>query len=245
MIVDTFLYAGERDFVDLRMCELKDKVDLFVAVEGTLTFQGERREIDTSLNHIPNLTHLVVDDFPNASKNNAWKREMWQRNAILRALRGLYDDDVIMVSDVDEIPDVNQVPVTLVPLEFYRFHQQLYQFTFNTRVRNDTGAYLGWNNTTVCRLDDLRRLYPQGVRNLTDGVFIIEGGWHFSWMHNPTDKMNAYSHVELLAMDGTIRERVKGRWKYEYEYVRGHAHLPRCVQENLERYAKYFEKGEV
>jgi beta-1,4-mannosyl-glycoprotein beta-1,4-N-acetylglucosaminyltransferase len=242
MIVDAFLYNGERDLLDLRMCELGEVVDLFLCVEGALTFQGKPRHISTDLPKQSNFVHLVVEDFPEASARNAWKREMWQRNAILRGLSGLRDDDIVMVSDVDEIPEPSMIPTQLANGEIYRFREQLYQFNFNNMVANDNGASLGWNNTTILRLDDLRRLYPQGIRNLTDGVVIIEGGWHFSWFHNPIDKMNAYSHVELLGLQGTLPERVQQRWQYEYLQVAGTDHLPACVRDNMDKYDKYFAK---
>ena len=211
MLVDTFLYAGERDLLEMRMCELSEVVDLFVCVEGTLTFQGKPRTLDLSLPRQSNFTHIVVSDFPEASEHNPWKREMFQRNAILRGLQGLRDDDLIMVSDVDEIPDASIIPTYLANGEVYRFRQQLFQFNFNNMVTNDQSARLGWNNTTICRLDDLRRWYPQGVRNMTDRIAIVEGGWHFSFFHNPLDKINAYSHIELKDMPGTLQERVQQR----------------------------------
>lgn len=242
MIVDAFLYAGEKDLLEMRMCELAEVADLFVCVEGTLTFQGQPRVLDLSLPRQSNFVHLVVSDFPEASEQNPWKREMHQRNAVLRGLRGLRDDDLIMLSDVDEIPDASAVPTYLAPGEVYRFRQELYQFNFNNHVTNDQSARLGWNNTTVCRLDDLRRWYPQGVRNMVEHVAIVEGGWHFSWFHNPLDKINAYSHIELKEMSGSLEQRVQQRWQYEYEYVEGVDHLPPCVRDNSDRYAKYFAR---
>lgn len=238
MIVDTFLYAGERDLLDLRMCELSEVADHFVAVEGTLTFTGTPRKLVPL--RLPNLTHIVVDDFPAASARNPWKREVWQRNAILRGLNGLRDDDLILMGDVDELPHADVIPGYVEPGSFIRFGLALYQFNLNNRVTNDPAIERAWSNTTLCRLDDLRAWYPQGVRNRHKGI-VIYGGWHLSWLINPREKHTAYSHQELRNFGDTIEEQVKNRWGYQYEFVSGVGHLPRCIQENLDRYGKYLQ----
>lgn len=234
MIVDTFLYAGERDLLDLRMCHLQDKVDLFVAVEGALTFTGQPREIDT-LPAQSNLIHLIVSDFPEAKPTNPWKREAHQRNAILRALNGLYDTDLILVSDVDEIP--NHIPKRVDAGEVCCFFQQWYQFYLNRRVTNDI-----WHGTRMCQLQTLRKLYPQGVRNYHTQL-VVEGGWHFSWLGNASVKLKSYSHIELAQLQGTIPERVAERWHLNYETIEGAAYLPDCIKEDLDKYARYFDRA--
>lgn len=234
LLVDTFLYAGEKDLLDLRMCHLKDKVDLFVAVEGTLTFTGQPREIDM-LPKQSNLIHLIVSDFPEAKPTNPWKREAHQRNAILRALNGLYDDDLIMVSDVDELPA--NIPTDVPNGEVLVFFQEWYQFYLNRRVTEQT-----WHGTRMCDLSTLRRIYPQAVRNWHTRI-ITNGGWHFSWLGNASVKLKSYSHIELAQLQGTIPERVAERWNLHYETIEGTAYLPDCIKEDLDHYARYFDRA--
>ncbi len=238
MLIDTCLYNGEKDLLDLRMCHLADKVDLFVVVEGTLTFTGHNRWTDDTLDSLPHVVHLVVDDFPQASASNPWKREAWQRNAILRGLKGFDDSDLVMVSDVDEIPD--NIPSDVPPGEVYCFAQDWYQFTFNSKV---VGGDSVWRGTRMCTLGTLRKVYPQGVRNQHTAM-VAQGGWHLSWQGGAEtmgQKLEAYSHANDLApLTGTLNEKIASYWGHQYEFVPGIAHLPTCVQDEPERWARYF-----
>lgn len=241
MLVDTILYAGERDLLELRFEVLKEKVDLFVVVEGTLTFTGKPRTVkhDWCLNN-HNVIHYIVSNFPEASDRNAWKREMHQRNSILKALpSSLKHDDLIMVSDVDEIPDPKDIPNQLEPGELIRFQHEFYHFNFNNHVIKDESAKKGWSCTALCRLGDLIRWYPQGVRNQIPAR-IISSGWHMSWMVNPEEKLNSYSHQELQEIDGDIPTKLKVKWNYQYEQIAGMKHLPQVIQDNPAKWSKYF-----
>lgn len=243
MLIDTFLYNGEEDILDLRYEVLKDKVDLFIGVEGRMTFTG----IPKVISEVPAYDRLywsIVSDFPEASERNAWKREMWQRNWILTALNGLnvdigYGDTLVMVSDVDEIPNPDDIPEHLEPGELIRFQHEFYHFNFNNHVIKDDSAKKGWSCTALCRLDDLRKWYPQGVRNQLPAK-IIYSGWHLSWFHDPENKLKSYSHQELNKIEGSIAEKIQQRWDYGYEDVVGLDHLPLPVQQNPERWSKYF-----
>lgn len=241
MLIDTFLYNGEADLARLRFCQLKERVGLFVMVEGTLTFTGHERTVrhDVCMDVSVPLVHQVVTAFPEASPRNAWKREMFQRNAILSSLKSYPGDALVMVSDVDELPRLEDIPETLEPGTLIRFQHEFYHFHFNNHVVHDSSARKGWSCTALCRLDDLRKWFPQGVRNRLDAE-IIRSGWHLSWMHKPEEKLKSYSHFrDLTDIPGDIVTKVKTRWDYEYEYVPGTSHLPHCIQENIEYWKPY------
>lgn len=239
LLIDAFLYNGEEDILELRYQVLKDRVDRFLLVEGNLTFTGLPR-LTADVPAYDRMDYLTVTDFPEASPRNAWKREMWQRNAILKPIRDLPDETLVMVSDVDEIPDPNDIPERLEPHTLIRYQHQFYHFNFNNHVIRDDSANKGWSCTALCRLDDLRMWYPQGVRNQVPAQ-VIQSGWHFSWFHDPQNKLDSYSHQELKRIDGDIPTKVQERWGYQYEYISGTRHLPKVVQENPARWAKYFK----
>lgn len=244
MVVDASLYAGEIDLLELRLEYLKEDVDMFLVVEGSLTFTGHHREVkhDWCMNHA-NVIHQVITDYPEASERNPWKREMWQRNSILRGLKTFPDDTLVLVSDVDELPDMTQMPEYVAPGELYRWQHQVYHYNFHNRVINDNSARIGWSGTSLCRLGDLRIWYPQGVRNRTDAI-ILNGGYHFSWFYKPEEKIENYSHIELKQIEGTIPEKIQKRWGYQYEYVPGVSHLPQVIQDHPERWGKYIKEKE-
>lgn len=225
--------------MELRCQTLKDRVDRMIAIQGTLTFTGLSKPIYP----VPEFVHnFIVSDFPSAGPKNAWKREMWQRNQILRILDpNLPPDTLIMVSDVDEIPNPKDIPYQLEPFELVRFQHEFYHFNFNNHVIRDDSARKGWSCSALCRLDNLRKWYPQGIRNLP-ATCIVYSGWHFSWFHEPETKLKSYSHQELNDIEGDIPTKVQTRWNYRYERVNGLSHLPPVVQEHPERWNHYFAK---
>lgn len=241
MIIDASLYAGERDLLELRLEELKETADMFMVVEGSLTFTGHSREVkhDWCLKH-SNIIHQVVTDFPEASERNPWKREAWQRNSILRGLKTFPDDTIVMVSDVDEIPDpeVSLIFDNIQPGEIYCLGMDWYQFNLNNKVKDV------WRGTRICTLGTLRKIYPQGVRN--QYTHMLPGmGWHLSWLGDHQTKLDSYSHQELNKLAGTIPEKVQQKWDLQYEQVVGLEHLPQTIQQNPERWSKYLVKETV
>lgn len=236
-LLDVFLYNGESDILDWRYQILKDRADFFIAVQGVLTFTGHPKPIYP----IPDGMHsAVIDTFPEASPKNAWKREMFQRNQILKFLGPeLAPETLVMISDVDEIPDPKDIPESLQDGELIRFQHEFYHFNFNNHVIRDDSATKGWSCSALCRLDNLYKWYPQGVRNLP-ATRIIRSGHHFSWFWKPNEKALAYSHVELQSLEGELPDRIQKRWDYQYEYVAGSNHLPSYLRDNPERWKKYF-----
>ncbi len=237
-LIDTFLYAGERELLDLRMQELGPKVNIFIAVEGVLTFTGKLKAVDT----VPfPVVHWIVSDYPEA--RNPWKREAWQRNHMLKLLAqmGLSDNDLIMVSDVDEIPRLSAIPETVAPGELYIFEQDTYHWNLNTKVVSSNSKFPMGMCTRLCRYDDLKKWFPQGVRNM-DGIHIPNGGWHLSWMGDAKAKAESYSHQELKQYGGTYAEQVKNRWELKYEHVEGIAHLPQSIQNDTNKWWPHFIK---
>lgn len=229
LLIDTFLYNGERELLDLRLCQLSPQVDHFIAVEGTMTFTGLPREVVPIQE--PNVTHFIVDNFPEAKR--PWKREHWQRNQILVPLKDYSPDTIVMVSDVDELPNLpewadrknwfgNKMDIGV-------FLQLWMQFSV-TQVVQDV-----WQGTRICRLETLRHVYPQGIRDMHD-FQIPAGGWHFSWMYDNDTKAKSYSHQELKDFGGTYAEQVQKKWNLKYRQLSDERHLPSCLQNQQWKY---------
>ncbi len=116
MIYDCFPFFNEIELLELRMHELDGIVDKFVLVEATKTHTGlpkplyfaeNRARFDAFANKI---IHVVVDDMPSGDGPRAhWVRERFQRNSIARGLVNCRPEDIIMVSDIDEIPNPQTV----------------------------------------------------------------------------------------------------------------------------------------
>ena len=110
---DCFTFFNELDILELRLAELDPVVDRFVVAEATRTFSNEPKPLHFADNRqrfsrwLPKITHVIIDDLP--AEGDAWDREAFQRNTVARGLGDARPDDVIMISDVDEIPFAENV----------------------------------------------------------------------------------------------------------------------------------------
>ncbi len=113
MIYDGFTFFNELELLELRLNELADVVDKFVLVEATQTHTGLPKPLHFQNNRArfsqfqDKIIHIIVDDLPRAK--NPWVLERFQRNAIARGLTQCQPDDVILISDLDEIPRATTV----------------------------------------------------------------------------------------------------------------------------------------
>jgi len=127
MVIDIFPFFNELDLLEIRLNILNDYVDKFVICEATETFSGKPKPLYFKENEErfakwkDKIVHYVVDDFPNdkeiydkaikspntGNKEHWWVREFYQKESAIKALSFCKEDDIIMVSDVDEIPNPN------------------------------------------------------------------------------------------------------------------------------------------
>jgi len=130
-IIDCFTFFNELDLLKFRLAELYDKVDHFILIESTKTFTGQVKPLYYSLNKDEfekwndKIIHVVVTDMPinlpqykidelvalPEIRNINWVREHHQRRSVVKGLNrlNLNFDDVIIMSDLDEITDMDIV----------------------------------------------------------------------------------------------------------------------------------------
>ena len=110
-IFDCFSYWDEDLLLDLRFHLLNDIVDYFVVVESNKTWQNNSKELKFNINKFQKfrnkIIYIPVTDMPSGS--NPWEREHFQRNCITRGLNNSKDDDFIIISDADEIPNPKKI----------------------------------------------------------------------------------------------------------------------------------------
>ncbi len=205
MIIDGFLFFNEFDVLEWRLHELNDAVDGFVLVESSHTFQGKpkpllfqeqlrRRRFKPWLSRIE---HVVVQDSPEIVPH-PMDREIFQRNCIMRGLNGLDDSDVVLISDVDEIPSAGALSRAPMHLSAgFRLGQRLYHDFINLRCQTEPIWY-GTHGVPYASLKS-GRLTPQTLR-MNQQCFAVEGGgWHFSFLggiERMQEKLSALSHFE-------------------------------------------------
>ncbi len=202
MVYDSFQFFNELDILLLRMHILNDVVDKFVISESTVTFSGdekplfyaENKEMFKEFEH--KIIHNVVDDTP--MDCDAFTRDHHQKCAVARGLSGCKPEDIVIFSDVDEIPNPETLK-TLIPKvedgKIYMLAQRLFYCYLDMeevsgRLLSVTGDFDGvekpmWLGTKVCRYSMLEHYTTEELRNKeqkTIGVRVPDGGWHFSYM---------------------------------------------------------------
>ena len=225
-IYDCFMYFDEEVVLDLRLNSLNKFVDYFVIVESIFTHKGEQRELNFSFKKFEKfkdkIIYLVYDREPKDlltirdQKNdhggyimNALLRENGQRNFILEGLKSAKDDDLILISDVDEIPNLENINLKENKEKIIQFRQEMFHYKFNLKLPNFI-----WTGTKGCKKKDL--INPQWLRNIKDKKypffrfdtifsktkyinvkFINNGGWHFSNIKSAEEikhKLKSYLH---------------------------------------------------
>ena len=228
-IFDCFMYFDEDIILDVRLNTLNEIIDYFVIVESKFTHKGERRNLKFDLNNFPRfkdkIIYLVYENEPlevkNIKKNdsenekstksifNAIYRENGQRNFITEGLKNADDDDFVLISDVDEIPNLQEINLSSFKEKLIFFNQEMFYYKFDLILPN-----FNWVGTRSCKKKYLKS--PQWLRNIkvrnypfyrldtlfsktrySKIKFINNGGWHFTNLKSPEKiryKLQSYLH---------------------------------------------------
>lgn len=172
MIYDSFTFFNELDLLEIRLNQMDKVVDKFVLVEGTKTFQGKDKPLHFQENKerfsrfLDRIIHVVVDNYPQTSIS--WEYEYHQRNMILEGLKNCSKDDVILISDLDEIPDPEKVRQYVNHKGLRIFRQRTFYYFLNCIKKSDLESKNGgftWNGTVMVNYSDLTK--PQELRELS------------------------------------------------------------------------------
>lgn len=259
MIFDTFLFSTELDLLEIRLNTLDAVVDRFVLVEGTMTHSGESKPLVFDANKdrfapfLPKISHIVVDDWPQASGSvydDAWMRERWQRDAILHGLTGCDDNDIIILGDADEIANPDAIANYRIEQGLCRLKQRMFYYYLNCENKD------GWDWQKIAPYKLVKQLTPCGIRYPPAGEtpLIEGGGWHWSMIGGSEavrNKLSTYSHQEynrpeiLADVEAAINEGrdIFGR-NVKYELVDIDESYPVYVRERVDELtAKGLIKG--
>jgi len=206
-LVDCFLYNNEDLILDVRLNTLSKYVDKYVIVESRFDHQGNKKKLNFSFNNFKKfenkIEYLVVEEFP--ENFSSWDRENYQRNFIIKGIKELKEEDYIMISDVDEIPNMERIK-NLNKFKFTVFQQRLFYYKFN--LQNITTPF--WFGSKICKKKHLKSpqwLREQKVKKSSFLKFfkinwniIEDGGWHFSFLMNAQQiksKLSSFAHEEF------------------------------------------------
>ena len=238
------MFFDEEMLLELRLNTLDKFVDKFVIVESAYTHSGKEKKLIFDINKYPKfkekIDYIIVRDLPHGieqiSKDdsnleitnkeimNALRRENFQRNAIKRGLINANDNDWIIISDLDEIPDLSNINFNSINKKIIFFKQKVFYYKLNLELKT-----LRWIGSKACKKKYLKS--PQWLRNVKDkiypkwrvdiifsekrynSVFFVEnGGWHFSFVKKPEDiekKLKSYLHHREYDLDPLGIENIK------------------------------------
>lgn len=209
MVYDCFQFFNELDILKIRLNVLSPVVDKFVISEATETFSGLKKPLYYEENKemfaefADKIIHVVVEDTP---EGDTHYRDTFQKNAVTRGLEGCTDDDIIIFSDLDEIPNPDKIREILKDFQedkIYHFAQRLFYCYLNMEeVSGNLLSYAGefegvthkkWIGTKMLSykllreqkllLGDLR--FPERKEI---GIRVDDGGWHFGYMGGHGEK---------------------------------------------------------
>ena len=227
MVYDCFQFFNELDMLKLRLEIMDPVVDKFVISEATETFSGlkkplyyeENKELFAKFAH--KIIHVVVEDTPEGYTHD---RDTFQKNAVGRGLTDCKDEDIILFSDLDEIPNPKKVKEILAdfdPEKVYHFAQRMFYCYLNMeeisgKLLSYAGDFEGvekkqWIGSKLCsykllkekgwQLGELR--FPERKEV---GIRVADGGWHFGYMGGKGEK----------DVKARIAQKVKSAAHYEY-----------------------------
>lgn len=204
MIYDCIPFFNELDILKLRMKIMSPYVDKFVLEESTLTFSGEPKEMifakhrDMFAEFDDKIVYVAVDNSPTTGATTH-ERDNFQKNQLIRGLSDCRPDDIIIFSDVDEIPNpkvLTKIIHDFDPTKIYHLAQRMFYCFLNMEeisgnLLSITGEFEGverkqWLGTKICSFANLpeegivflREISPKDPRS----VRVADGGWHFGYM---------------------------------------------------------------
>jgi len=264
-LYDSFMYFDEDLVLDLRLNILNNYVDKFVIAEATKDHTGKDKKLNFNINNFSKfknkISYIIVEDMPTNLKfyKKNWPvhhlRDQHQRNALARGYEDSNDEDLIMISDIDEIPDPNKIKIFDVKNKYACFIQKNFQSKINLLNISDKN----WMGTKIIKKKYIKS--PQWLRNIKTAKpsfwkfykprqpqLIYDGGWHFSFLKNPkgiSKKIQSYSHSEynksIYTDEKKIAERINNRIdifdrNFKYAKIDMDDTFPKYILENINKY---------
>ena len=228
-VFDCFMYFNEDVVLELRLNYLNKFVDQFIIVESTYNHRGQKKNLNFDIDKFPkfkdkikylvlnaqpsNLEKINDNDMENEKSKkyilNGYKRDHFQRNYISNGIDDADQDDVIIISDIDEIPNLEKLDLNKIQNDLILFNQKMCYYKFNLYQKN-----YSWNGSRACKKKNL--ISPQWIRDIkpkkypkwrldtyfsknkySNICFINDGGWHFSYLNTPElieQKLKSYTH---------------------------------------------------
>ena len=227
MVYDCFIFYNELDLLEIRLNELNNVVDKFVLVEASRTFQNNTKPFffednkERFAKFLDKIIHIKITKYPFfipiINPFSPWKLEFFQRDSILKGLVNCNLDDVVLISDVDEIPNSIVLKQSLDKgiSKIYGLKMDMFMYFLNNKLIYDEGSNMTkeeakdgiWHCTALLpykllkkRPHKLRKIIMRTKRRGELYEIIANAGWHFTYVGGVKkiiQKLEAFSHSEF------------------------------------------------
>ena len=238
------MFFDEEMLLDLRLNIMNKYVDKFIITEATYMHSGKSKKLTFDINKFskfkdkiiynvvdkqPDNIEIINKDDDNTSRgnkliHNSVKRENYQREMAKKLLGDAQDEDIILINDIDEIPNLDGVNFNNINNKIIIFQQKTFYYKFNLMYQN-----LIWHGSKACKKKFF--ISPQWLRNVkhkkysmwrldlifskrkfTDIYYVENGGWHFTNIKSPEDlekKFQNFLHHQDFEASGLKLEDIK------------------------------------
>tara|TARA_B100000424_G_scaffold270122_1_gene268672 strand:+ start:2076 stop:2891 length:816 start_codon:yes stop_codon:yes gene_type:complete len=257
-LIDTFLFHDELDLLEIRLQEMSPHVSLFVLVEAAKTHTGEDKPYyyeeskERFKDFNDKILHIKVEDMPDSKSLGDFGPEIYQRSAIGDAIHYLHTQnnltltDLILISDVDEIPFMEDLMVELehgiaTPTTLC---MEMRLYYLNMRKQDKL-----WKGTVLVSVQELIAVGSQWFRDNRFDFNTMLNGWHFTYVggwEKVKQKISTITDAKLVMQEqGLTLEDVEANFKEgidlfsreEVPTYRVHElELPKYVRDNPELY---------
>ena len=243
-IYDCTTFYSEDMMLDLRFNILNEHVHKFVIIESTFSHSGNKKKLNFDINNYPKfkdkIIYKVIDYEPSnlhkiteektfyLKRINSLKRIELSYNFMKNAIKDADDNDLIILSDNDEIPNLNSESFKKSKKNLIIFKQLFFYYKFNLLYE-----LMPWFGSRACRKKNLKsfswlkniknKKYPfwridayfSELKN-TNVDIIDDGGWHFTNVKSPEEifeKMRNFGHHDEFDISGITLEDIKKKVK--------------------------------
>ena len=213
------MYFDEDLLLDLRLHSLDKFVKKFVITEATYTHNGTKKKLNFDIKKFKKfenkINYIIVDNQPKnildlSDKDtkeergeklilNGMARDYFQRENLFQGIGEASSDDLILISDLDEIPNLSKLDFNSIKNNIIIFEQKMFYYKLNLFYKD-----YKWQGTKGVRRKNF--ISPQWLRNIkgkkypswridilfskkkySNLLYIKDGGWHFTCLRTPEE----------------------------------------------------------
>jgi hypothetical protein len=267
-VYNCFQFFNELDILEIRLQENWDTTDYFVISEANYTHSGIEKNYVLLDNwerfkpYADKIRRIQIDEsleeqqkfFPNETPE--WIREKYQRFILEKGLHDRNNEDLIVISDLDEVPRSDMIQAIKDDDNDYdRYLLNIPQFHFRLNFMR-TAPTTKYANIMVVRSRAFTNTMKEREYTFPwftppeNSVVLDHGGWHFTWLGDNREnlvKLESICHLDANTED--LRKRYNVQWMIDnkvgrdgptgeerFEYVIVDEYFPKCIYENKERW---------